>query len=174
MKLNITGKGVAINQQITDAVEKRVEKLAKFFTDDIKVNVFVRPERAKIKMETTISTKGVVFRAEDVSQDIFDCIDIVFDKLTNQMTKHKGKMQNKYGKDSIRFEMIPEVKDDEPESKIVKSEKMTLSPVSPDGASLQMELLGHTFFVFLNEDTNEINVVYKRNDSDYGLLETVK
>ena len=174
MKLNITGKGVVINDKITEAVEKKMEKLAKFFTDDIKANVFIRPEKAKIKMETTISTKGTVFRAEDVSQDIFDCIDIVFDKLMSQMSKYKGKLQDKFkGKESIRFEMIPEAEEQE-ESKIVKSKKIVLTAMSPDEAALQMELLGHTFFVFLNDETGETNIVYKRNDSDYGVLETTK
>ena len=174
MKLNITGKKIVVNQKITDAIEAKAEKLSKFFTDDMKANVVIHPEKAKVKMETTLSVKGAIFRAEEVAQDVFDCIDIVFDKLERQMSKYKGKLKSRYqSKDSIRFEMIPDV-EDVSSSKIVRSKTVELTPMTPDEAALQMELLGHTFFVFLNVDTNEVNVVYKRNDSDYGLLETTK
>ena len=174
MKLNITGKKIVVNQKITDAIEAKAEKLSKFFTDDMKANVVIHPEKAKVKMETTLSVKGAIFRAEEVAQDVFDCIDICFDKLERQMSKYKGKLKSRYqSKDSIRFEMIPDV-EDVSSSKIVRSKTVELTPMTPDEAALQMELLGHTFFVFLNVDTNEVNVVYKRNDSDYGLLETTK
>lgn len=174
MKLNITGKKIVVNQKITDAIEEKTKRLSKFFTDDMKANVVIHPEQAKVKMETTLSVKGAIFRAEEVAQDVFDCIDVVFDKLERQMSKYKGKLQKKHqAKDSIRFEMIPDDVE-ESTSKIVRSKVVELSPMTPDEAALQMELLGHTFFVFLNDETGEVNVVYKRNDSDYGLLETTK
>ena len=123
-------------------------------------------------METTIVTKGTIFRAEDVAQDIFDCIDVVGDKLIKQMSKYKGKLlkRNK-SKESVRFEMIPEV-DDIEEGKVVKTKKYELTPMTTDEAIMQMEMLQHNFFVFLDEETDRVNVIYKRNDNDYGLLET--
>ena len=173
MKIIVTGKNVTINDKINQAIEKKFEKLGKFFADDIQANVVIHPEKAKIKMEATIVTKGTIFRAEDVSQDVFDSIDIVADKLTRQMSKYKGKLIKKnQAKESVRFEMIP----DEPaeEQKVVKTKKFRLTPMTVDEATLQMEMLGHTFFVFLNADTDEVNVVYKRNDKDYGVLETTR
>lgn len=174
MKIIVTGKNITISEKIQDAIDKRFEKLGKYFADDIKANIVIHPERDKVKMEATITTKGTIFRAEDVSQDVFDSIDIVAEKLQKQISKYKGKLQkrNKSG-ESVRFEMIPELPEAEvEEAKIVKSKKFELVPMSVDEAVLQMELLHHNFFVFLNQETDGVCVVYKRNDEDYGLLET--
>ena len=172
MKIIVTGKNIVISDKIQDAIDKKFEKLGKYFADDIQANVVIHPEKSKVKMETTIVTKGTIFRAEDVAQDIFDCIDVVGDKLIKQMSKYKGKLlkRNK-SKESVRFEMIPEV-DDIEEGKVVKTKKYELTPMTTDEAIMQMETLQHNFFVFLDEETDSVNVVYKRNDNDYGLLET--
>ena len=174
MKIIVTGKNITISEKIQDAIDKRFEKLGKFFADDIQANIVIHPERDKVKMEATIVTKGTIFRAEDVSQDVFDSIDIVADKLSSQMTKYKGKLQkrNKSG-ESVRFEMIPEPEEDQPdEAKIVKSKKFQLVPMSVDEAVMQMELLQHNFFVYLDQEADSVSVVYKRNDGNYGVLET--
>lgn len=175
MKIIVTGKNITISDKIQTAIDKRFEKLGKYFADDIKANVVIHPERDKVKMEATIVTKGTIFRAEDVSQDIFDSIDIVADKLSSQMTKYKGKLQkrNKSG-ESVRFEMIPEIPeaDQVEEPKLVKTKKFQLVPMTVDEAVMQMELLQHNFFVFLDLETDSVSVVYKRNDDNYGLLET--
>ena len=172
MKIIVTGKNIVISDKIQDAIDKKFEKLGKYFADDIQANVVIHPEKSKVKMETTIVTKGTIFRAEDVAQDIFDCIDVVGDKLIKQMSKYKGKLlkRNK-SKESVRFEMIPEV-DDIEEGKVVKTKKYELTPMTTDEAIMQMEMLQHNFFVFLDEETDSVNAVYKRNDNDYGLLET--
>lgn len=172
MKIIVTGKNIVISDKIQDAIDKKFEKLGKYFADDIQANVVIHPEKSKVKMETTIVTKGTIFRAEDVAQDIFDCIDVVGDKLIKQMSKYKGKLlkRNK-SKESVRFEMIPEV-DDIEEGKVVKTKKYELTPMTTDEAIMQMEMLQHNFFVFLDEETDSVNVIYKRNDNDYGLLET--
>ena len=172
MKIIVTGKNINVSDKIQTAIDKKFEKLGKYFADDIKANVVIHPEKAKVKMEATIVTKGTIFRAEDVSQDIFDCIDIVADKLQSQMTKYKGKMlkRNK-SNESVRFEMIPEIEEKE-EGKLVKTKRFELTPMTIDEAILQMELLQHTFFVFLNIETDSVSVVYKREDNDYGVLNT--
>ena len=124
-------------------------------------------------MEATINAKGTIFRAEDVSQDVFDCIDIVGDKLMSQMSKYKGKLQKRNkSKESVRFEMIPEATQEE--GAVVKTKKYELTPMTVDEAIMQMEMLQHNFFVFLDEESDSVSVVYKRNDSDYGLLETTR
>ncbi|MCQ2551455.1 MAG: ribosome-associated translation inhibitor RaiA [Clostridia bacterium] len=172
MKIVVTGKNISINEKIQGAIDKRFEKLSKYFSEDAKVNVFIRPERDKVKMEATISVKGALFRAEDTEQDIFDCIDIVAEKLQKQMSKHKGKMQKKYrGNESVRFDMIPDSPDQD-EPKVVRTKKFQLEAMTADEATLQMEMLQHDFYVYLDSATDAVNVVYKRKDGEYGLLET--
>ena len=173
MKIIVTGKNISVTDKIQAAIDKKFEKLGKYFADDIKATVVMHPEKAKVKMEATITTKGAIFRAEDVSQDIFDCIDIVADKLQSQMSKYKGKMLKKHkSNDSVIFELIPEIEEEHEEGKVVKTKKFQLAPMTVDEAILQMELLQHNFFVFLNLETDSVNVVYKRQDDNYGLLET--
>ncbi len=172
MKIIVTGKNMTISDRMQTAIDKRFSKMGKFFADDIKANIVIHPERDKVKVEATIQTKGTILRAEDVSQDVYDSIDTVADKLTSQMSKFKGKLQkrNKSG-ESVRFEMIPEPAEAE-DGKVVKTKAFTLTPMTVDEAIMQMELLEHTFFVFLDMERDGVSVVYKRNDGDYGLLET--
>lgn len=172
MKIIVTGKNIAISEKIQDAIDKKFEKLGKYFADDIQAKVIIHPEKSKVKMEATIVTKGTIFRAEDVSQDVFDCIDIVADKLLKQLTKYKGKlMKRNKSKESVRFEMLPEIEPAD-SGELVKTKKFELAPMTTEEAIMQMEMLQHNFFVFLDAETNTVNVVYKRNDEDYGLLET--
>lgn len=172
MKIIVTGKNIAISEKIQDAIDKKFEKLGKYFADDIQAKVIIHPEKSKVKMEATIVTKGTIFRAEDVSQDVFDCIDIVADKLLKQLTKYKGKlMKRNKSKESVRFEMLPEVEPAD-SGELVKTKKFELAPMTTEEAIMQMEMLQHNFFVFLDAETNTVNVVYRRNDEDYGLLET--
>lgn len=171
MKITTTGKNIVVTEKIQDEIEKRFSKIDKFFTDDIQAKVVMHPQQAKVKVEATIATKGTIFRAEDVEQDIFDAIDTVAEKLLTQMSKHKKKLiKRNQSKESVRFEMLPEVPEEE--INVVKTKKFILTPMTTDEAILQMELLQHTFFVFLSEDTGKVNVVYKRKNEDYGLLET--
>ena len=173
MKITVTGKNIAVTDKIQDAIDKKFAKIGKFFTDDIQAKVLMHPEKAKVKVEATIATKGNIFRAESVQQDVFDAIDEVSDKLLKQMSKFKKKLIKKnQGKESVRFENIPEDVEAEEETKIAKIKKFTLTPMTADEAILQMELLQHNFFVFLDAETGNVNVVYKRNDEDYGLLQT--
>lgn len=175
MKIIVTGKNIAISEKIQDAIDKKFEKLGKYFADNIQAKVIIHPEKSKVKMEATIVTKGTIFRAEDVSQDVFDCIDIVAEKLLKQMTKYKGKlMKRNKSKESVRFEMLPEIEAAEAadDGELVKTKKFELTPMTTEEAIMQMEMLQHNFFVFLDGETDNVNVVYKRNDDDYGLLET--
>ncbi len=175
MKIIVTGKNINVSDKIQAAIEKKFDKFGKYFTDDIKANVVIYPEKAKVKMETTIVARNTIFRAENVSQDIFDCIDIVADKLTRQISKYKDKMikRNK-SNESVRFEMIPEMEEaeEQEEKKVVKNKKFHLTPMTVDEAILQMDLLQHDFFVFLNVETDSVSVVYTRADGDYGVLDT--
>lgn len=171
MKTVVTGKNISITEKIQGEIDKKFDKLGKYFADDIKAHIMIQPEKAKVKVEATISTKGQTFRAEDVKQDVFDAIDVVAEKLSTQLVKYKGKMVKKHkANESLRFEMIPEVEVEE--AKLVKSKKFVLSPMTVEEALMQMESLGHDFYVFVNIETDQVSVCYKRADGDYGVLNT--
>ena len=174
MKIIVTGKNITISDKIQEAIDKKFEKLGKYFTDDIQAKVVIHPEKAKVKMETTIVTKGTIFRAEMRADDPYDAVDRVIEKLSSQMSRFKSKPQKKYkGQPDLMFADLPEYEEEEPEViQVVKRKKFELEPMTVDEAIVQMELLAHTFYVFLNMETDSVNVVYRRNDRDYGLLET--
>ena len=172
MKIIVTGKNINVSDKIQSAIEKKFEKFGRYFADDIKANVVIHPEKAKVKMETTIVARNTIFRAENVSQDVFDFIDIVADKLMKQISKYKDKMIKKNkSNESVRFEMIPEPEEQE-EGRVVKNKKFHLTPMTVDEAILQMDMLQHDFFVFLNVETDSVSVAYVRADGDYGVLDT--
>ena len=175
MKINITGKNFTTYKRLEDTIDKKFEKLGKYFSDDITINVVLSQERGKDKIEVTINAKGTVFRAEEVAADVYEGIDKAVDKLSSQMAKYKGKLQKRYNDNkSLRFENIPEVEEDEEieEVKIVKTKKFELQPMEVEEAIIRMEMLGHDFFVFLDMETDSVNIVYSRKDGNYGLLET--
>ena len=175
MKINITGKNFTTYKRLEDTIDKKFEKLGKYFSDDITINVVLSQERGKDKIEVTINAKGTVFRAEEVAVDVYEGIDKAVDKLSRQMAKYKGKLQKRYNDNkSLRFENIPEVEEDAEieEVKIVKTKKFELQPMEVEEAIIRMEMLGHDFFVFLDMETDSVNIVYSRKDGNYGLLET--
>lgn len=176
MKINITGKNFTTYKRLEDTLDKKFEKLGKYFSDDIIVNVVLSQQRNKDKIEVTINTKGTVFRAEEVAADVYEGIDKAVDKLAHQMAKYKGKLQKRYNDNkSLKFENIPEAEDTEEEVeevKIVKTKKFELQPMEVEDAIIQMEMIGHDFFVFLDMETDSVKVVYSRKDGNYGLLET--
>ena len=173
MKVNITGKNFNTYKHLQDTLEMKFDKLGKYFSDDITVKVVLSQERGKDKIEATINAKGAVFRSEDVSDDIYEAIDKVVDKLSSQMSRFKGKLQKRYNDNkSVRFESLPELPEEVEEVKVVKTKKFELSPMSVEEAILEMEMLQHNFFVFLDMETDSVNVVYIRKDGNYGVLET--
>lgn len=173
MKIVITSKNYNASDKLKETINKKFAKLDKYFSNEITANVMTLKERGKYKVEATINTKGTIFRAEVLSPDPYEGVDRVVDKLSSQMSKFKTKLQRKH-KDhlDLKFADLPEVEDEKEELQIVKKKRFELTPMTVDEAIVQMELLEHTFFVFLNLETDSVNVVYKRDDGDYGLLET--
>lgn len=174
MKTNITGKNYTPSDKLKETIEKKFEKLDKYFSNEITGNVMTIKEKGTYKVEATINAKGTIFRAEVRANDPYDAVDRVIEKLSNQMSKFKTKLQRKHrGQKDVMFAELPAYADDhEEEIKVVKKKKFELTPMTVDEAILQMEMLEHNFFVFLNIETDAVNVVYQRNDKDYGLLET--
>jgi len=173
MKINITGKNFTTYQRLEDTIEKKFDKLGKYFSDDIVVNIVLSQERGKDKIEATINAKGAVFRAEDAAPDIYEAIDRVVDKLASQMSKFKGKLQKRYNDNkALKFEVLPDFEEEVGDVKVVKTKKFRLEPMTVEEATLQMEMLQHNFFVFLDMESDSVNVVYRRKDGNYGVLET--
>ena len=171
MKVVITSKNMNANDRLKDTIEKKMEKLSKYFSDNIIVNVTLSAEKNRQKIEATIRVRGMIFRAEDVSGDMYEGVDNVVEKLSTQMSRFKTKIQKKH-KDNKDFVFADWPEEVQEEIKVVKTKKFELEPMTTDEAILQMEMLEHNFFVFLNMETDSVNVVYKRKDDDYGLLET--
>jgi len=155
-------------------IEAKLSRLDKYFSSDIITNVTLSTERGNQKIEATINADGTIFRAEDSTPDIYSGIDRVVDKLGSQMSKFKRRIAKRH-KDNkaIMFHDIPDSSETDGEAfEIVRRKTYELMPMTPEEAILQMELLSHSFFVFLDMDRNQASVVYKRNDGKYGLLET--
>ena len=174
MKISISTKSFNASDHLKEIIEKKFLKLEKFFAQDIETNITLSMEKGRQKIEATINADGSVFRAEEDTQDIYNGIDRVVEKLSSQMSKYKKKIANRH-KDNkaILFEQIPDAAEVENgRFEIARRKTYTLNPMTPEEAILQMELLSHTFFVFLDIDRNNVSVVYKRNDGKYGLLET--
>ncbi|MBT1278259.1 ribosome-associated translation inhibitor RaiA [Thermoanaerobacter sp. CM-CNRG TB177] len=181
MNITVSGKnGMTVTDGLRDAVIKNVSKLSKYFPEDTEVRTVLSVQKNNHIAEITIPFKGIIFRAEEVSDDMYVSIDRVVDKIEKQILKHKAKLKNRFGaNESIRFEIplvYEEAKGEEEEGsfEIVKTKRFPIKPMSPEEAILQMNLLGHNFFVFTNADTDTINVVYKRKDGKYGLIEPIE
>ncbi|MDR3226021.1 MAG: ribosome-associated translation inhibitor RaiA [Clostridiales Family XIII bacterium] len=177
MNVTITSKNLKASDYLLDIIESKLQKLDKYFKGDIDAHVTLSLEKGRQGIEATINARGIMFRAEDNSTDIYSSIDKVVDRLANQMSKYKKKLVKRHkDKGVISFDDIPDIidpsEDDSDPITIARRKKFSLHPMSPEEAILQMELLGHTFFVFLDMETSSIGVVYKRNDATYGLLET--
>ena len=176
MKVTISSKNFNASENLLSLIEKKMAKLDKYFAKDIEADVMLSNEKgSRQKLEATIKAGGFIFRAEEVNADIYYCLDKVIDKLSSQMSRFKQKLirKNKDQKEIFLAE-VPDVAEAVDEVQVVKSKKFRINPMSADEAIMQMELLGHSFFVFLDGETNAVNVVYKRDDGSYGLLETVQ
>ena len=175
MKVQISSKNYPMSEKLSTYIEKKLSKLDKYFNEDVTANVVVSKLRETPKFEATINAKQAVFRAEMANDSIYDAVDMATDKLANQMTKLKGKLEARYKENkALKLEFVPEPEEDEydDEMAIVRRKRVELTPMVAEEAVLQMEMLGHDFFVFLDMDTNAVSVVYKRRGKDYGLIET--
>ena len=173
MKVTVSSKNFNASENLLSLIEKKMEKLDKYFAKDIEADVMLANVKGtKNKLEATIKAGGFIFRAEEADADIYYCLDKVIDKLSSQMSRFKDKLirRNKDQKEVFLAE-IPDSTEAVDEIKVVRTKKFALNPMSTEEAVMQMELLGHNFFVFCNAETDQINVVYKRKGNTYGLIE---
>ena len=172
MKFIISGKNIDITEGLKSAIEDKIGKLEKYFTPDTEVHVTLSVEKERQKIEVTIPVKGTVIRSEQVSNDMYVSIDLVEEIIERQLKKYKNKLiEKQQNKDYFRQEFIEKDYVDEEEIQIVRSKKFDIKPMYAEDACIQMELTGHGFFVFVNAETGQVNVVYKRTGNTYGLIE---
>ncbi len=173
MRINITGRNIELTDGIKTAVEEKLSKLEKYFAPDAQANVTLSVEKERQKIEVTIPMKGHVVRSEQVSNDMYVSIDLVVEVIERQLKKYRTKLVTKQQEPGEFFteEFVSRDADDDEEIKIVRSKRFGIKPMYPEDACVQMELLGHDFFVFRNAETDEVNVVYKRRGNTYGLIE---
>lgn len=171
MRYNIRGSKVEVTDSIKNYVEEKLNRLNKYFesADEYTANVLVKVNGINQTVEVTIPIKKIILRAEETNQDLYKSIDLVADKLERQIRKNKTRMR-KPSKEMyvVDFEVNSE---EVVEGKIVKRKEIENKPMSEEEAILQMELLGHEFFIFNNSDINVNSVIYKRKDGNYGILE---
>lgn len=176
MKFNIRGQKMTVTDPIKKYIETKIGKLNKYFEhpDDLTANVLLRVRGKDQVVEVTIPAPKFILRAEESNEDMYASIDLVVDKLESQMRKNKKRMHDKVNKHKFEdfiadFENIGYEEDT---NKIIKRKSIEMKPMSEAEAELQMNLLGHEFFVFKNNSTNEVSVIYKRRDGNFGIIDT--
>ena len=172
MRYTITGRNMTVTDGLRAAVEEKIGKLERYFKPDTEVIVTLSVEKDRQKIEVTIPVKGNIIRSEQVSNDMYVSIDLVEEVIERQLKKYKTKLID-YKQNVADFSQayVEEEYDDPEEIKIVRSKRFGIKPMDPEEACVQMELLGHSFYVFRNSETDEVNVVYKRKGNTYGLIE---
>ncbi len=175
MKVQIYGKNITVTQAIAEKIEKKLSHLEKYFIIDENVvaNVVVRVYPNKQKIEVTIPTKFAVLRAEVVHDDLYAAIDIVIDKLEDQIRRQKTRLTRKH-KEKLAYAFLEtnELDEEYEEEEVVKTKSIVPDTMELDEAIMRMEMLNHSFFIYRDDETKEVAVVYKRNDGGYGLIET--
>lgn len=178
MNVNIYGRNMKVGPQLQERIEEKLNKFNRFFGEEATANVKVRSEKEEKIIEVTMKIRKHYYRAECKAEDAFSALDQTIDVLEGQIRKHKTKIEKKihdyaYMKEYLKSEaaVADDGADDEP--KITKRKSFEIVPMDAEEAVLQMELLNHSFFAYLDADNGRVCVVYKRNDGNYGLIEPV-
>ena len=173
MRFIISGKNIDVTPSLRSMIEQKLGKLERYFTPETEIIVTLSVEKERQKIEVTIPIRGNIIRSELVSDDLYVSIDLVEEVIERQLRKYKNKLIDKHQEGgNLKFDAV-DVADEfeEGEIRIVRTKRFGIKPMFPEDACVQMELLGHSFFVFSNAETDEVNVVYKRKDGTYGLIE---
>lgn len=172
MNYIISGKNIEVTEGLKSAVFDKLDRLEKYFTEDTDIQVTFTVEKERQKIEVTIPVKGHIIRAEQVSDDMYVSIDLVVEVIERQVNKYKKKLVDKEQNGKyLQKAFIDDEEVDDEEIKIIRSKRFAVKPMDPEEACVQMELLGHSFYVFRNAQTDEVNVVYKRKGNTFGLIE---
>ena len=171
MTIQITGKGTSIREPFRKSLDKKLAKLDRFFGDDATAAVTVVTEGTRETVEVTIKQGGMNFRAEKTTGDRLDSLDQVVDALFRMIVKHKKKLEKRFHKSAFSNNYTDDYVGAEPEYNKIRTKRFNIKPMDVEEAILQMNMIGHDFYMFRNSDTEDINVVYKRSDGSYGVIE---
>ena len=172
MKFIIIGRNIDVTEGLKSAVQEKLGKLERYFTPETEIHVTLSVEKDRQKIEVTIPVKGNIIRSEQVSSDMYVSIDLVEEVIERQLRKYKTKIVNQHqAGGNFQKEFVEDEFLEDEEVKIIRTKKFGIKPMYPEDACVQMELLGHNFYVFRNAETDEVNVVYKRKGNTYGLIE---
>jgi putative sigma-54 modulation protein len=172
MLVTVTGKNVEVTPALRDYAEKKVAKINKFFEKSpIETKVTFSTERSKHKVDITVQVNGILLRGEEGTGDMYASIDGAIDKIERQVHKFKTRINRKFREDN-KVVVASSPQAEEVAAPVIKrTKRFAIKPMSVEEAVMQMDLLGHDFYVFSNSDTEEVNVVYRRKDGNYGLIE---
>ena len=172
MKFIISGRNLEVTEGLKNTVIDKLGKLERYFTPDTEVNVTMSIEKERQKIEVTIPVKGHIIRSEQVSNDMYVSIDLVEEVIERQLRIYKNKLVAKQQDGgNFRREFLEKEENIEPEEiKIIRTKEIEMKPMYPEDACIQMELLGHNFYMFHNAESDEVNVVYKRKGGTYGMI----
>ncbi len=172
MKTTIVARKMDLTAGLKEYVEKKLAKLDKFFDDDAEAKVTMSVEKTRQKIEATIHSHNTIYRVEQVTSDMYVTMDKVIDDMERQIRKNKTRLEKRLRHGAFVDMGVTEVPvEEEKEFNIIKTKTFTTKPMSNEEAILQMNLLGHTFFVYKNAETEKNNIVYKRKDGNYGIIE---
>ena len=174
MKITYTARKVNLRDNFKERVEKKLLKFDKLFSEDAAVNVVVTLEKNRQTVEITVKDNKMVYRAESTMSEMNDALDKTVDILMRQIRKNKTRLEKRIKSGSMEdfvMKNIPDDDIDEDEYQVVRKKQILVKPITVDEAILEMNMINHNFFMFINAETNELNVVYKRDNGDYGLLE---
>ena len=172
MKYIISGRGTNVTDGLRSAVEEKLGKLEHYFTPDTEVHVTLKVEKDRQKVEVTVPVKGHIIRAEQVSDDMYVSIDLIEDIIERQLRRYKTKIvDSKQSASNFTSAFMQDDDYEDEDVKVIRTKRFAVKPMDPEEACVQMELLNHSFYVFRNAETDEVNVVYKRKGGDYGLIE---
>ncbi len=174
MSITVRGKNIDVTPALRDYVEKRISKITKYFSEVGNITAVLSVEKQKQGVEVTVPVNGIILRAQEFNADMYSAIDLVVDKIERQVTKHKDKLIKRFRNHSDALpskflsDLVPEVAQEE--LNVIKTKRFTIKPMTAEEAVMQMELLNHDFFVYFDADEEMTSVVYKRKDSNYGLI----
>ncbi len=177
MRITISGKNLDISDSLRGLVEKKVNKLERYFPQDTEAQVTLALEKNRHIVEVTIPFDGGVIRGEEVTGDMYASIDNVLDKLEKQIIRHRTKLEKSLRSGAFRYDhplfggSYESVEDEGEGPHIVRVKRFNIKPMTEEEAMMQIEMIGHSFYVFVNADTDRMNVLYKRKDGNYGLIE---
>lgn len=174
MNFIISGKNIDVTPSLKSCIEQKLGKLERYFTPETEIIVTLSVEKERQKIEVTIPVKGHIIRSEQSSNDMYVSIDLVEEVIERQLRKYKNKLvaRNQEGSNfKQEFFESEDTSSEDDEIKIIRTKRFGIKPMFPEDACIQMDLLGHDFYVFFNAETEEVNVVYKRKNGTFGLIE---